>query len=136
MFIKKKWNPETKKGYAAHRLTFLLFNGYEPDRHRLVMHTCDNKICINPRHLKEASYRDNTRDYMEKNRKYVSEYRSRFSVDEVRYIAQLLIQGKTTGTVAKVMDAPASTISNIKTGFNWRWLTSASPDRSLGPRRN
>ncbi len=51
---------------SAHRVAFLLHNGYLPPRVRgnkqIVMHTCDNKICCNPAHLKEGTSSENNID--------------------------------------------------------------------------
>ena len=34
----------------------------------VVMHICDNKLCVNPSHLKEGTNLDNIRDHFSKNR--------------------------------------------------------------------
>ncbi len=50
----------------AHRIVFMLNHGFMPrlgvvssDR-RVVMHTCDNKLCCNPKHLVLGSQHENT----------------------------------------------------------------------------
>jgi hypothetical protein len=55
------------KRWRAHRLSYYLHYGVDPaDMH--VMHSCDNKICINPQHLSLGSALDNMRDKVAKNR--------------------------------------------------------------------
>ncbi len=51
----------------AHRLAYIL--SYKDDVGKnLVLHTCDNRICCNPKHLKLGTYKDNIRDMLDRNR--------------------------------------------------------------------
>lgn len=43
----------------AHRLSYLLFNG-PLKNNEVIDHICSNKICVNPAHLRQVSYRINT----------------------------------------------------------------------------
>ena len=55
-----------RKGYSmviAHREAFLNRHGYLPE---VVMHTCDNRTCINIRHLKAGTTQSNTDDKVSK----------------------------------------------------------------------
>lgn len=56
-----------KKAWYAHRLSFILFNGYIPPKN-LVQHNCDNRKCINPKHLKLGTHKTNRIDCQNKNR--------------------------------------------------------------------
>ncbi len=49
----------------AHRFSYMLANGKLPP---LVMHTCDNPRCVNPKHLKEGTILKNVRDCVNKGR--------------------------------------------------------------------
>lgn len=46
---------------TAHRLSYTVYNGIIP-ANRVVRHTCSNRACINPKHLKLGSHLDNIRD--------------------------------------------------------------------------
>lgn len=45
----------------AHRMSYLIYNGEFPD-FALVCHTCDNKRCVNPKHLYLGSHSQNLVD--------------------------------------------------------------------------
>lgn len=73
------WTGSTAKGYGqikiegdvlrAHRVAFEMFNGPLPDGMH-ALHTCDNPLCCNPRHLWAGSHLDNMRDKSAKGRAY------------------------------------------------------------------
>jgi hypothetical protein len=51
--------------YRAHRVAYWLWSGQQP---ALVMHSCDNPPCCNPRHLHEGDYVKNALDMVNKDR--------------------------------------------------------------------
>jgi hypothetical protein len=52
---------------GAHRAVWASINGPIPAGH-IIMHTCDNRPCCNPAHLKLGTYRENTLDMIAKGR--------------------------------------------------------------------
>src|SRR3990167_8971461 len=58
------------KTYNAHRISFTIHNGYMPTLN--VLHTCDNRRCVNPNHLWEGTQLDNVRDMHRKGRSNMS----------------------------------------------------------------
>lgn len=51
---------------AAHRVSFEMSRGREPRGH--ILHSCDNPLCINPKHLSEGSHAENMRQCVQRGR--------------------------------------------------------------------
>ena len=50
------------KVHGAHRIAWCIANGYDPrklTRGMYICHTCDNPVCVNPRHLELGSAKSN-----------------------------------------------------------------------------
>lgn len=54
--------------HRAHRVSFWLANGTLPSK-GLVCHKCDNQLCVNPDHLFDGSFMDNSDDLSKKGRR-------------------------------------------------------------------
>jgi hypothetical protein len=52
------------KATLAHRVSFVIAHGREP--RDMVLHTCDNRGCVNPAHLYEGNNADNMRDRLKR----------------------------------------------------------------------
>ena len=51
--------------WLAHRLSYFLATGDTPE---MVLHNCDNRLCVNPKHLRAGTAQDNTDDMWDKGR--------------------------------------------------------------------
>jgi|26BtaG_2_1085354.scaffolds.fasta_scaffold24804_2 hypothetical protein len=49
------------KGGKAHRFSYEFYNG-KIEKGKYVLHTCDNRSCVNPKHLYLGTALDNTQD--------------------------------------------------------------------------
>ena len=56
------------KALKAHRLSYQLFKG-ELIAGKVIMHTCDNSLCVNPNHLEQGTQADNLMDCRTKGRR-------------------------------------------------------------------
>lgn len=74
------WTASTRQGYGAfkilgrvegaHRVSYVLSTGKIIDENNVILHSCDNRLCVNPDHLSEGTQRDNVIDAIVKNRLY------------------------------------------------------------------
>jgi len=61
-------NTRTKgKNMTAHRLSYIIHFGEIPSN-KMVLHRCDNKLCVNPNHLFIGTANDNIQDMISKSR--------------------------------------------------------------------
>lgn len=54
------------RNIKSHRLVFFIVTGQWPTR--ILMHSCDTRLCVNPAHLSEGSNTENVADAVWKNR--------------------------------------------------------------------
>ncbi len=59
------WDGEKMTG--AHRFSYQISKGKIP-KGLVVMHSCDNRLCVNPNHLSIGTYSDNLNDMVSKGR--------------------------------------------------------------------
>ena len=57
------------KTVRAHRISYQLFIG-PISKGMMVCHSCDNPLCVNPKHLFLGTQKDNIQDLMKKNRNF------------------------------------------------------------------
>ncbi len=55
------------ENFYAHRISWIIENGEIPDN-LLILHKCDNRLCVNPKHLFLGTIADNMKDKVKKGR--------------------------------------------------------------------
>lgn len=82
------------KSQGVHRISWTIRNGTIPDG-KWILHKCDIKKCVNPKHLYVGTHKDNVLDAV-KRKRYLSGERnpsSRLSSKNVEYIRKNYIKG-------------------------------------------
>lgn len=127
------WSASTiSKGYGqcnvrylkerfAHRVSFRAFKGEIPAGTD-VLHTCDNRLCVNPSHLFLGSKKDNAQDMKAKGRHLYGERNTEAKLTEkqVLQIHRLYKSGKfSTYKLADRFRVVQGTIWKILKGQRW-----------------
>lgn len=106
----QSWVQETKTGALAHRLAWQLTRGTIPDGMQLD-HTCWNRACVNPGHLRLATSKQNSENLSGLKRNNTTGYRGvRLEKRTGRYYARVHHNGKehSGGTHATAEEAHAA----------------------------
>lgn len=109
--------------FEAHRVAYFLTNGTLPDD-MLVCHHCDNRKCVNPKHLFLGTSQDNSSDMVSKGRQIVgAEIKgAKLSPAQVYEIRRLLKEGVTKYRIAKMFKVTHGNIAYIEIGLTWKHL--------------
>jgi hypothetical protein len=131
------------KGYArmssggastpAHRIICERVNGPPPKSKRVVAHSCGNGHlgCVSPAHLRWATDADNALDMIKHGRSTRGEKSYNCKLDEaaVLKIFRRAQSGECMQDIADEVRTSRTTISKIKHGHMWGWLTGAGASR-------
>ena len=110
---------------TLHRHIYMQQTGRSLPSHIFVMHTCDNKMCINPAHLREGTAADNIRDAANKNRMAYGERHCMAKLKSHEAVA-IAHSGETLKRLATRYGVAVSTIHAVKTGKTWTRATGMS----------
>jgi hypothetical protein len=111
------------KTVRAHRWAFCLASGLKLSdiQDYVVMHKCDNRLCINPEHLELGTHADNCADKVQKGRQARGETagNSKLTTNEVKLIRLGFIAGLTNKKLAEIYSVSDMCISRIRSGKTW-----------------
>lgn len=114
----------TRRGYgciksgekirAAHRVAYEQWVG-EIGEGLLLMHSCDDRRCVNPDHLTPGTQLQNMHDMWSKGRGAKGEKNgnSKLTSFGVRYVFDMIAAGKNYAQIARHLDVSKTTISRI-----------------------
>ena len=100
--------------YRAHRFSYEAFVGEIPDG-AVLMHSCDNPRCVNPKHLSVGTQAENI-SYRDRKRCHATKYK--FSMDDLSYV---LSTKDSDTSVAKKFQCSTGLIWKIK-NKKLRWV--------------
>lgn len=117
------------KNYGAHRIAFFLAEGRTQAPGLDVMHSCDNKICCNPAHLREGTRSENTRDawargrFGEINRKRgTAHHGATVTETQVVAIRRLREAGAKREDIAEAAGITVAALDHIIARRSWKWV--------------
>jgi len=105
-----------------HRHMYRLVHGDIPEG-RVVRHTCDNPLCINPAHLLLGTHADNVRDRVNRGRSAIGEKNGRAKLTEAQVRAIRQASGRTGASLARQHQVDRKVIHNIRHRKSWKHVS-------------
>jgi len=108
----------------AHTISYALVHGY--DHGLFVLHECDEPRCVNPRHLKGGTQRQNLEDMRARGRnrkaRGSASGKSKLEASDVHQIRERLKEGEKNIVLAREFGVHSASITDIKMGRTWAHL--------------
>jgi len=116
--------------WRAHRWVLYALGKIERNDKRCVLHECDNRSCVNPKHLKLGDRYDNAQDIKKRCRTHLisdpklgeKNPQAKLSNKDVKTIKKLLEKGHRGIDLANKYAISRAVISEIKNGKLWRHI--------------
>lgn len=109
-------DPKTGLICNAHRLSFMAYH-HEDIANKMVLHSCNERMCANPDHLRLGTHRDNMDDVA---RSGLHGGR-RLTNSHPEIIRKLLKEGVEQRVIARAFNVSQKTIWNISKGHTYRF---------------
>lgn len=114
-----------QKDILAHRMSYELFIGTIPKR-LLVLHKCDIRNCVAPKHLYLGTDQDNVNDMIKRKRNFRSmgenNFNAKLTKTDIKEIRKLYKVGFVTRELAEIFDVSKNSISNILNQVTWKHI--------------
>lgn len=111
-----------RKSYRGNRLSFAAYNKFNLKSKNIICHTCDNRLCVNPKHLWEGTIDQNNKDCHRKKRAKVGDnhWWSKFTSKQVLQIRKRIKNGTSPYIIASEYGVYPSTIYRLKDRSTWK----------------
>ena len=129
-FWRSRSDPRGRTGLYAHRVAWELTNGPVPDG-LCILHSCDNRACVNPSHLHPGTKTENNRERDERrrtahNRGQAAGRSAKLRDQDIPLIRAALRNGRTQQHVAEECRVSRRSVGMIHTGRTWGHIQEAA----------
>lgn len=120
------WDNQRGKNISAHRLSYEIHRG-PIEKGMYVIHSCDNKRCVNPKHLEQGSPKKNTNDAIDRGLrpkmpipvKFGEQNpKSKLTIEQVRFIRTNPNMGHKE--IADMYGLSPNCIRGVRIGRTWK----------------
>ena len=113
--------------YSAHRVSCFIYAGGAIPKTMIVRHKCDNRLCVNHKHLEVGDHADNSWDMVKRGRSRLcassgygeANHAAKLTADDVAAIRTMIGKGKTNKEIARLFGVTHQAISCIKLKKSW-----------------
>jgi hypothetical protein len=111
----------TRLRILTHRLSYAFTHSVDLSEGTLVLHSCDNRSCVNPAHLRVGSQKDNGKDMVDRGRSTRGELNPHAKLKEkdILRIRRLRVKGFTYDAIAAEYGYTKGTVGSIVRGDTW-----------------
>lgn len=105
-------------------------SGVDVPPDKMVLHSCDNPCCVNPKHLRVGDAFDNMADMRERDRSMFGarNVNAKLDDDKVRSICDALRRGERMRTISARFGVDLTAIAAIRQGKTWTRVTGGRVD--------
>ena len=106
----------------AHRFSWTMHNNKEIPKGMVIMHLCDNPLCVNPDHLSVGTYMENTHDMLKKGRHtYIAHTgeKNGKSVLNEKIVREIRQSDMNHAELGRFYNVSTSCIRGVRSGRTW-----------------
>ena len=109
------------KTVNSHRLAWRLSQGYFPESGKMLLHSCHNRLCCNPTHMREGTHTENMQDMVKSRRSCQGQHHpdAVLTEESVRYIRSNP-DGLTQIELGRIFSTSQATISKVQRRDTWK----------------
>jgi len=122
--------------WLAHRVSYEAHKGFIPDG-MLVLHSCDNPRCVNPKHLRTGTHKENVADMDERRRRVPPRlsgelnHNTKLTASQVVQMRRDYLAGVKKDVIASDNGMTLDSVGDVLLGRSWKHLLGVDGSPSL-----